>query len=82
MHTIFCSLHQNELIFGVVLKHLDGNSKSLITFNGLWESTCTIDYQDQPQVEYTKLGSPQMMEFNEVTVNDLSGDQSLFESMC
>ena len=35
LHTIGCSLHQNELPFRAVFKHLDDSTKTPTTFSGL-----------------------------------------------
>lgn len=78
-HIIGHSLHQNELPFRVVFKHLDGISKSPTTFTGSLGNLCENDCQDLPQVEFTKLsGSLNDVEFAEETVSDLSSDQRLF----
>ena len=78
LHTIGCSLHQNELPFRAVFKHLDGSTKTPTTFSGPLGKLCEIDYHHQPQVEFTKLSGPLYdMEFDEVTLNDLSSDQRL-----
>lgn len=83
LHTIGCSLHQNELPFRAVFKHLDGTTKAPTTFSGPLGKLCEIDCQDQPQVEFTKLSSPlDDMKFDEETLSDLSSDQRLLLEMC
>ena len=78
LHIIGCSLHQNELPFRAVFKHLDGSTKTPTTFSGPLEKLFEICYQHQPQVVFTKLsGLLNDMEFDEVTMNDLSSDQRL-----
>ena len=79
LHTIGCALHQNELPFRAVFKHLDGSTKSPSTFTGPLGKLCEIDHHDLPQVEFTKLsGDLDNMKLSEDTLNDLSSDQRLF----
>ena len=75
LHTTGCSLQQNELPFRAVFKHLDGSTKTPTTFSAPLGKLCEIDYQHQPQVEFTKFS---VTEFDEVTLNDRSSDQSSF----
>lgn len=78
LHTIGCSLHQNELSLRAVFKHLDGSTKGPSTFAGPLGKACEKDCQDEPQVAFTKIsGSLDEMEFNQQTLNDLSSDQRL-----
>ena len=55
LHTIGCSLHQNELPFRAVFKHLDGSTRSPTAFSGPLGKLCEDDHQDLPQVEFGKL---------------------------
>lgn len=78
VHTIGCSLHQNELPFRAVFKHLDGYTKTPTAFNGPIGNLCGRDFHEQPQVEFTKLCGPlNEMTFSEDLLNDLSCDQRL-----
>ena len=48
LHTIGCSLHQNELPFRAQFKHLDGTTKSHTTFNGPLGKLCANDCYNLP----------------------------------
>ena len=78
MHTIGCSLHQNELPFRAVSKHLDGSTKSPTAFTGPLGKLCETAHHDLPQVEFTQLSGPlDHMKFDEMTLDDLSSKQRL-----
>ncbi|KAK6178315.1 hypothetical protein SNE40_013114 [Patella caerulea] len=78
LHTIGCSLHQNELPFRAVFKHLDGSTKSPAAFSGPLGKLCGEDYHHLPQVDFDKLSGPlDNMDISKETLNDLSSDQRL-----
>ena len=52
LHTIGCSLHQNELAFTAIFKLIDGTTRSPTTFTGPLGKLCITDYQDLPQIEF------------------------------
>jgi hypothetical protein len=58
LHTIGCSLHQNELSFRAVFKHIDGSTKSPTLFTGPLGKLCEINNEHLPQVEFTNIRSP------------------------
>lgn len=79
LHTIGCSLHQNELPFRAMFKHLDGYTITPTAFSGPIGKLCERDFHEQPQVEFTKLSRPlDEMIFSEDILNDLSCDQRTF----
>ena len=78
LHTIGCALHQNELPFRAVFKHLDGVSKSPNTFSGPLGKLCENNYEDLPQVEFTNIsGNLDNIDMPEKVKKDLSSDQRL-----
>lgn len=78
LHTIGCSLHQNELPFRAVFKHLDGCTKAPTTFSGPLGKLCERDYHEQPQVNFIKISGPlDEMHFPEKSLHDISSDQRL-----
>ena len=78
LHTIGCSLHQNELPLRAVFKNLDGSTKSPVSFSGPLGKLCEKDIQEFPQVEFVKIaGDLDDFPFDEVTLKDLSSDQRL-----
>jgi hypothetical protein len=78
LHTIGCSLHQNELPFRAVFKHEDGNTKSPTAFSGPLGKLCSNDFQHLPQVNFIRIsGSLDDMEFPDVTIKDMKTDQRL-----
>lgn len=78
LHTIGCSLHQNELPFRAVFKFLDGSTKSPTAFSGPLGKLCVIDHQDLPQVKFRTLSGPlDDIQFPDDTLTDLSTDQRL-----
>ena len=58
LHTIDCSLHQNELPFRALFRHVDGTTKSPTSFNGPLGKLCGNDYHDLPQISFSAVGSP------------------------
>ena len=52
LHTIGCSLHQNELPFREIFKLIDGTIRSPTTFSGPLGKLCITDYQELPQIEF------------------------------
>ena len=78
LYTIGCSLHQNELPFRAVFKHVDGSTKSPTAFTGPLGKLCEIDNEHLPQVEFTKIcGSLDDTEFAAETLSDMTSDQRL-----
>ena len=78
LHIIGCSLHQNELPFRAVFKHLDGTTRSPTTFSGPLGKLCEKDIHHLPQVEFENIsGELDDMKFPEETLKDLSSDQRL-----
>jgi hypothetical protein len=78
VHTIGCSLHQNELPFRAVFKHLDGCTKAPTAFSGPIGKLCEQNFHEEPQIEFTKLSGPlDGMTFSEDMMKDLSCDQRL-----
>ena len=78
LHTIGCSLYQNELPFRAVFKHLDGSTKSTTAFTGPLGKLCETAHHDLPQVEFTQLSGPlDHMKFDETTLDDLTSNQRL-----
>jgi hypothetical protein len=78
LHIIGCSLHQNELPFRAIFKHLDGGTKSPNLFSGPIGKLCENNYQDLPQVDFIKIsGHLDNIHFHEKTLKDLSCDQRL-----
>lgn len=58
LHTIGCSLHENELPFSAVFKYIDGTTRSPTTFTGPLGRFCENDYQDLPQIEFKTISGP------------------------
>ena len=58
LHTIGCSLHQNELPFRALFKHLDGTTKSPTTFNDPLGKLCANDCHNLPQNLFQLLRIP------------------------
>ena len=56
LHTIGCSLHQNELLFRAVFKHIDG--RSLRSFIGTLGRLCANDYHNLTQVKFVPIVNP------------------------
>ena len=78
LHTIGCSLHQNELPFRAIFKYLDGSTKSPAAFTGPLGKLCSSDHHHLPQIKFTKISSPlDKVKFDKETLNDLSSDQRL-----
>lgn len=78
LHTIGCSLHQNELPLRAVFKYLDGSTKSPVSFSGPLGKLCEKDIQESPQVEFVKIaGDLDDFSFDEAALKDLSNDQRL-----
>ena len=79
LHTIGCALHQNELPFRAVFKHLDSScTKSPTSFNGPIGKLCHKNVEHLPQVNFFKFsGDLDDMEFSSEILKDLSTDQRL-----
>lgn len=75
LHTIGCSLHQNELPFRALFKHLDGTTKSPTTFSGPLGKLCANDCHNLPQIAFSAVGNPLECEFEDK--DSLSSDQRL-----
>ena len=79
IHTIGCSLHQNELPFRAVFKFLDGGTKTPSTFSGPLGKLCAGNHHSLPQVAFAPMkGSLDNITFADEVVSDLSRDQRLF----
>lgn len=77
LHTIGCSLHQNELPFRALFKNLDGCAKGPTTFSGPLGKLCSNDYHDLPQIAFSPISSPLDSIVKIDQINDLSCDQRL-----
>ena len=77
LHTIGCSLHQNELSFRALFKHLDGTTKSHTTFNGPLGKLCANDCHNLPQKSFSAVENPLEFHFGMKDMDSLSSDQSL-----
>ena len=77
LHTIGCSLHQNELPFRVLFKHLDGTTKSPTTFNGSLGKLCANDCHNLPQKSFSAVENPLEFHFGMKDMDSLSSDQRL-----
>ena len=78
IHTIGCSLHQNELPFRAIFKLMDGTTRSPTTFIGPLGKLCGNNYQDRPQVEFPRIsGSLDNFQLTAEEIEDLSCDQRL-----
>ena len=78
IHTIGCSLHQNELPFRAVFKFLDGGTKTPSTFSGPLGKLCAGNHHSLPQVAFAPMkGSLDNITFADEVVSDLSRDQRL-----
>ena len=76
LHTIGCSLHQNELPFRAVFKCLDGATKSPTQFSGPIGKLCADDIQDKPQIAFEPVESP-LEDIAADVLDKLSLDQRL-----
>ena len=77
LHTIGCSLHQNELPFRALFKHLDGTTKSHTTFNGLLGKLCANDCHNLPPKSFSAVENPLEFHFGIKDMDSLSSDQRL-----
>ena len=77
LHTTGCSLHQNELPFRALFKHLDGTTKSPTTFNGPLGKLCANDCHNLPQKSFSAVENPLEFHFGMKDMNSLSSDQRL-----
>lgn len=77
LHTIGCSLHQNELPFRAIFKNCDGQTKSPSSFNGPLGKLCANNYHNMPQIEFPKIGSPLLSMVDKDTLN--SDQRLLYE---
>ena len=75
LHTIGCSLHQNELPFRALFKHLDGTTKSPTTFNGPLGKLCANDCHNIPQKSFSADENPLEFHFGMKDMDSLSSDQ-------
>ena len=67
------SLHQNELPFRALLKHLDGTTKSHTTLGKL----CANDCHNLPQKSFSAVENPLEFHFGMKDMDSLSSDQRL-----
>ena len=77
LHTIGCSLHQNELPFRALFKHLDGTTKSHTTFNGPLGKLCVNDCHNLPKKSFSSVENPLEFHFGMKDMDSLSSDQRL-----
>ena len=77
LHTIGCSLHQNELPFRALFKHLDGTTKSHTTFNGPLGKFCANDCHNLPPKSFSAVENPLEFHFGMKDMDSLSSDQRL-----
>ena len=78
VHTIGCSLHQNELPFRAVFKTIDGTTRSPTTFTGPLGKLCESNYHHLPQVKFERISGPlDNFYLPAKAMDDLSGDQRL-----
>ena len=73
--TIGCSLHQNELPFRALFKHLDGTTKSPTTFN--LRKLCANDCHNLPQKSFSAVENPLEFHFGMKDIDSFSSDQRL-----
>ena len=78
LHTIGCSLHQNELPFRKVFCAIDGLRKSPYSFSRPLGKLCERDCHGLPQTNFSIIKSElKWTDFTEEYRKDLSNDQRL-----
>ena len=77
LHTIVCSLHQNELPFRPLFKHLDGTTKSPTTFNGPLGKLCANDCHNLPPKSFSAVENSLEFHFRMKDMDSLISDQRL-----
>ena len=77
LHTIGCSLHQIELPFRALFKHLDGTTKSPITFHGPLGKLYANDCHNLPPKSFSAVENPLEFHFGMKDMDSLSSDQRL-----
>ena len=78
LHIIGCSLHQNELPFRAVFKHIDGSTISPTSFIGPIGRLYTNEYHNLPQIKFDPIVSPLESQYSSIKkTDDLSSDQIL-----
>ena len=77
LHTTGCFLHQNELPFRVLFKHLDGTTKSPTTFNGPLGKLYANDCHNLPQKSFSAVENPLQFHFGMEDMDSLKSDQIL-----
>ena len=77
LHTVGCSLHQNELLFRVLFKNLDGTTKGRITLNGPLGKLCANDCHNLPQKSFSAVQNPLEFNLGMKDMDSLSNDQRL-----
>ena len=83
LHTIGCSLHQNELPLRALFKKLDGEAIGPTTFTGPLGKKCKKDIHNDPQVLFEKVETTLVDGFIPSPVlKDLSSDQRLLYEYC
>jgi hypothetical protein len=83
LHTVGCSLHQNELPLRALFKNLDGEAIGPTTFTGPLGKRCKIDIHNNPQVSFEKVETLLIDGFIPSPVlKDLSSDQRLLYEYC
>jgi len=79
LHTIGCSLHQNELPLRAVFRNIDGTTKSPNHFSGPMGKLAEINHDMKKIVKFEYIKSPvQEMTITQNVIEDLSTDQRLF----
>ena len=58
LHTIGCSLHQNELPFRALFRQVNSTTKSPTSFNGPQSKLGGNDYHDFPKISFSALRCP------------------------
>lgn len=75
LHTIGCSLHQNELLFRALLKWINGNTQRPTSFTGPIGKLCCNNYN---QVKFSQICSSLDINYSAlVGIDDLSSEQTL-----
>ncbi|HKU33678.1 MAG TPA: hypothetical protein VJR22_07525 [Candidatus Nitrosotalea sp.] len=83
LHTVGCTLHQNELPLRALFKKLDGETTGPKSFSGSIGKCCSEEMHFQPQVQFQVVETPLTDGFIPDSVrDDLSNDQRLLYEYC
>jgi len=84
LHTIGCSLHQNELPLRSLFKHLDGTTSGPKKFSGQLGKLCTGESSFlEPQIKFKKIPNDvASFKMTEYAAKDLSSDQEILYHYC